>query len=30
MPEFTAIKIIGFDAERLPRVRKEACIDLFY
>ena len=30
MSEFTGIKIIGFDAERLPRVRKEAYIDLFY
>ena len=30
MTTFNEIKIIGFDANRPPRVRKEAYIDLFY
>lgn len=30
MTSFNEIKIIGFDEDRLPRVRKEAYIDLFY
>lgn len=30
MPAFTELKIVGFDADRLPRIRKEPYIDLFY
>lgn len=30
MVAFTEIKIVGFDVNRPPRVRKEAYIDLFY
>ena len=30
MTQFNEIKIIGIDANRPPRVRKEAYIDLFY
>ena len=30
MTVFNEIKIVGIDANRLPRIRKEAYIDLFY